>query len=320
MARPLKNLAEIAVIGGGLAGLAAARQATRLGRLVTLFEGTGMYGGQVATVEAVEGMGTPGHFSGQDVAIHLLEETRKAGAHVVEASVASIDAGTRLTLTDGEGRVHHPDAIIVASGAAARKLGVPDEESFVGRGLSHCATCDGGFFRGEDVAVIGGGDAAVTEALVLARTSRTVIMVCRSPLRAKREYIDRLDAKENVRFVWDSEVTAIHAGQGMSAGVTGLALRDVRNGAATEIACSGVFPYIGSDPVTGFVPERLLSATGHVVTNTDFTTADPRIFAAGAVRQGYGGNAAQAVAEGVGAAEAAAKRLAAGRPREAVAA
>src|SRR5579871_6678651 len=117
MARPLKNLAEIAVIGGGLAGLAAARQATRIGKLVTLFEGSGMYGGQVATVEQVDGLGAPGHFSGQDVAINLLEQARKAGAHVIETPVAALELGPKLTLTDGEGKVYHPEAVIVATGA-----------------------------------------------------------------------------------------------------------------------------------------------------------------------------------------------------------
>ena len=319
MARPLKNLCEIAVIGGGLAGLAAARQATRLGRLVTLFEGSGMYGGQVATVEAVDGLGVPGAFSGQDIAIDLLDAARKAGAHVVESPVASVETGARLTLTDGDGRVYHPEAIVMAAGASARKLGVPGEEELAGRGVSHCAACDGGFFRGEDVAVIGGGDAAVTEALVLARTSGAVIMVCRSPLRAKREYIEKLDAKENVRFVWNSEVTGVLG----SDAVTGLGLRNVRTGAVSEIACSGVFAYIGSEPATGFLPAKLRGPGGHVATGPDFAGADPRVFAVGAARQGYGGNAAQAMAEGIGAAESAVRLIARTKqrtPREAVAA
>ena len=185
-----------------------------------------------------------------------------------------------------------------------------------GAALSHCATCDGGFFRGDDVAVIGGGDAAVTEALVLARTSRSVIVVCRSPLRAKREYIEKLDAKENVRFVWDSEVTAILGGDA----VTGLAMRNLRTGEVSEIACAGVFPFIGTEPNSGFLPARLRGKSGYVATGTDFATGDPRVFAVGAVRAGYGGNVAQAMAEGVGAAEAAARLIASRKVRETVAA
>ncbi len=196
--RPLKNLCEVAVIGGGLAGLSAARHAARLGRLVTLFESSGLFGGLVATVGEVDGVPVPGKFSGQDLAMHLLEDARKAGVRIVQSGVARMELERRLTLTDQENAVYHPEAIIVASGASLRKLGVPREEEFLGRGVSRCATCDGGFFRGQDVVVVGGGDGAVQEALVLAKTSRQVIMVCRSPLKAKRDYVDRIAARENV--------------------------------------------------------------------------------------------------------------------------
>ena len=166
-------------------GSAAARHAARLGRLVTLFEASGLFGGLVATIGEVDGLPVPGKFSGQDLAIHLLEDARKAAVQVVETGVAKIELDKRLTLTDQENKTYHPEAIIIASGASLRKLGVPGEEEFVGRGVSRCATCDGGFFRGQDVVVVGGGDGAVQEALVLAKTSRRVIMVCRSPLQGE---------------------------------------------------------------------------------------------------------------------------------------
>jgi len=303
--RPLKNICEVAVIGGGLAGLSAARHAVRLGRLVTLFEGSGMYGGIVATVGEIDGLPMPGKFSGQDLAIHLLEEARKSAVQVVETGVARIELDTRLTLTDQENRTFHPNAIIVASGATLRKLGVPGEEELYGRGVSRCATCDGGFFRGEDVVVVGGGDGAVHEALVLAKTSRRVIMVCRSPLKAKRDYIDKLAARENVSFVWDSEVSAI-LGDDV---VRGVRLRNVKNGTSSDVQCAGLFPFIGGVPNTDFVPALLLTATGHIKTSPVFATSDSRVLAVGAVRADYGGNIVQAMAEGVGAAEAAARLL-----------
>lgn len=298
--RPLKNLCEVAVIGGGLAGLFAARHVGRSGRLVTLFEGRGMFGGQVATVDEVDGLAAPGKFSGQDLAIPLLDDVRKANAHVEETNITRLDAADRLTLTDEGGKTWRPDAVIIASGASLRKLGVPGEEEFVGRGVSRCATCDGGFFRNQDVAVVGGGDAAVQEALVLARTSRRVIMVCRSPMKARRDYVDRLDARENVEFVWDSEVEEILGKDG----VAGLRLKNVRTGASSEIECAGVFPFIGVEPNSAFVPPSLLDANGLVATNGGVQTADPRILAVGAVRAHYGGNVVQAMAEGVTAAEA----------------
>lgn len=304
--RPLKNLSEVAVIGGGLAGLTAARHAARLGRLVTLFEATGMYGGLIATVDHVDGLPVPGRFTGQDLAIALLEDARKNGVRIVETGVAKLELGKRLTLSDQADNVHHPEAVIVASGASLRRLGVPGEEEFTGRGVSRCATCDGGFFRNQDVVVVGGGDAAVSEALVLARTSRKVILVSRSPLKAKREYADRIAARENVQFVWDSEVSAI---LGNEAGVSGARLRHARTGATTDIECMGLFPFIGAVPNSAFVPPALLSGNGQVETGSDLATSDARVFAAGAVRAGYGGNIVEAMAEGVSAAGAAARLL-----------
>ncbi len=298
-------MCEIAVIGGGLAGLAAARHAARLGRLVTLFEGSGLYGGQVATVHYVEGLPVPGKFSGQELAIGLYEDARKNAVQIVEANIDRLELCERIGLTDWEGKSYHPEVVIVASGASLRKLGVPGEEEFAGRGVSRCATCDGGFYRGMEVVVAGGGDAAVHEALVLAQTSGQVIMVCRSPLKAKREYIDRLDAKENVRFVWDSEIEAVLG----EAKVAGVRIRNVRTGAISEIVCAGLFPFIGVEPNSAFLPAELRGQSGHVATGPDLASADPRIFAVGAVRADYGGNAVEAMAEGVSAAQGATRLL-----------
>jgi thioredoxin reductase (NADPH) len=298
--RPLKNLCEVAVIGGGLAGLAAARHAARFGRLVTLFEVSALFGGLVATIDEVEGLAVPGRFSGQSLAMHLLEDARKAGVQVIAQGIAELELGARLTLTDQDHKTYHPEAVIIASGATLRKLGVRREEEFLGRGLSHCATCDGGFFRGQDVAVIGGGDGAVQEALLLTKTSRRVTMVCRSPMKARRESIDRLVARENVSFVWDHEVSDILGENGVS----GIRLRNVKDGVSLDLDCAGLFPFIGVTPNSGFVPAALLTATGHVKTNLGLVTCDPRVLAVGAVRADYGGDVIQAMAEGVGAAQA----------------
>jgi thioredoxin reductase (NADPH) len=303
--RSLKNICEVAVIGGGLAGLSAARHAVRLGRLVTLFEASGLFGGLVATIGEVDGLPVPGKFSGQELAIHLLQDARKAAAQIVQTGVARIELDKRLTLIDQEKKTYYPEAIIIASGASPRKLGVPGEEKFVGRGVSRCATCDGGFFRNQDVVVVGGGDGAVQEALVLAKTSRRVIMVCRSALKAKRDYIERLAARENVSFVWDSEVSTILGRDGVS----GVRLRNVKDGTSSDIECAGLFPFIGATPNTEFAPASLRTQTGHIKTTPRFATSDPRVFAVGAARADYGGNLVEAMAEGVGAAEAVARLL-----------
>src|SRR3984885_5103900 len=138
--RPLKNMCEVVVIGAGLAGLCAARHAARLGRLVTLFEASPLFGGLIATIGEVDGLPVPGKFSGQDLALHLLEDARKAGVRVLQSGVAKVELERRLTLTDQESAIYHPEAIIVASGASLRRLEVPREEEFLGRGLSRCAT------------------------------------------------------------------------------------------------------------------------------------------------------------------------------------
>ncbi|MFM5931801.1 MAG: NAD(P)/FAD-dependent oxidoreductase [Novosphingobium sp.] len=296
MARPLKNLEEIVVIGAGLAGLSAARHAARLGRLVTLFEGSGLYGGLVATLGEVDDLPFPGTWSGQDLAMHLLEQAQKVGVRVIDASVTAVDPGTKLSLTDSEGRSYAPEAIIVATGGTLRKLGVPGEEEFAGRGVSRCATCDGGFYRGKHVAVIGGGDGAVHEAMTLSRMAERVTLVCRSPLKARREHIDKLDARDNVRFVWDSEVTAIEG----DVKVSGLALRNVNTGEESQLACDGVFPFIGLEPAGHFLPAALRDDAGFAS-----TSADPRVQAIGWARAGFGGTGIEAMAEGVSAAEAA---------------
>ncbi len=185
---------------------------------------------------------------------------------MLQTGVAKLELDKHLTLTDQENKTYHPEAIIIASGASLRKLGVPGEEEFVGRGVSRCATCDGGFFRNQDVVVVGGGDGAVQEALVLAKTSRRVIMVCRSPLRAKRDYIEKLAARENVSFVWDSEVSAILGDDG----VCGVRLRNVKDGTSSDIECAGLFPFIGATPNTEFAPASLLTETGHIKTTPRF--------------------------------------------------
>ena len=184
--------------------------------------------------------------------------------------------------------------VIVATGARLRTLGLPQEEALRGRGVSQCAHCDGAFFRGQDVVVVGGGDAALQEALVLAAACRTVTIIARSRLRAKQGYVERAGGTTNVRFVWDSVVDAV-LGDGT---VSGVRLRNVKSGALSELACTGVFPFIGVEPNSEFLPVSVRrDASGRVLTDANLRASEPAVFAIGAVRAGYSGELVNAAGE-----------------------
>ncbi len=294
---------DVLVIGGGVTGLSVAHHAARWGLSTALIEGELLFGGQIATVERLDGYPAAGELSGIDLAVDLVEGCRSLGVAIVQAPVEALSAedGGHVAVAGGER--HRTRAVVVASGARLKRLGVPGEHELLGRGVSQCAWCDGHLFRGQDVAVIGGGDAAAQEALVLAGFCRTVYLVARSPLRAKADYVNRLSRLDNVEFVWGCEVDEVLG----SGAVEGVRLRGVRDGSARELACTAVFPFIGSTPNSEFLPPELEREDGHVVTDTAFATSLPGVFAAGAVRRGYGGHVAEAVGEAVSAASAAAR-------------
>ena len=291
--RPLKNMCEVAVIGGGLADFRPRVTPRVWGAWSRCSKAAACSAGKSRRRTKSTACPFPEN-SPARTRDPSARGARKVGVQIVEASVAKIELNKRLTLTDQDNKTYHPEAIIVASGASLRKLGVPGEEEFTGRGVSHCATCDGGFFRGQDVVVVGGGDSAAQEALVLAKTSRRVIMVCHSPLKAKRDYIEKMAARENVRFVWDSEVSAILGKDG----VAGVRLRNVKDGTSSDIECTGLFPYIGvgAEHCTS-CPPIVADADGAHQTNAGFATLDARVFAVGRrsrrlwrqYRRGHGG-------------------------------
>jgi thioredoxin reductase (NADPH) len=188
-----------------------------------------------------------------------------------------------------------------------RPLDVPGADALRGKGVSQCAHCDGYFFKGQDVIVLGGGDSALQETLVLAPLCRTVTIVVRSRLRARQVYVERAAGAANVKFIWDSEVDAV-LGNGT---VSGVRLRNIRTGERSEIACAGVFPFIGVEPNTEFLPTSIRrDDSGRVITDERMRTAEPSIFAIGALRSGFSGELTGATGEASIAAATAAADLA----------
>ena len=296
---------DILVIGGGVTGLTAAHHAARRGYATALIEAELLFGGQIANVEQLDGYPAAGDLSGIDLAVDLVEQCRLLGVAIIQAPVEalSVEDGGHVALAGGER--HRTRAVVVASGARLRRLEAPGERALLDKGVSQCASCDGPLFRGQDVAVIGGGDAAMQEALVLAGLCRRVYVVSRSPLRAKADYVNRLSRLEHVEFVWGCVVDEVLG----SGEVEGVRLRSLRDGSVRDLACKAVFPFIGATPNSEFLPPELEYEDGYVVTDTGFATSLAGVFAAGAVRRGYGGHVAEAVGEAVSAASAAAAYL-----------
>jgi thioredoxin reductase (NADPH) len=287
-----RDLTDVVIIGGGIAGLTAAVHATRRGLSATLIEREVTMGGQVSTVNVLHDWA--GIVSGVELATTLAQQARDAGVRI------TIEPATALAPNDGFVTVTTPSTllqaqrVVLATGAALKPLGVPGEEKLRGKGVSQCAHCDGHFLRNEDVVVVGGGDAALQEALVLAEVCRAVTIVVRGALRARRAYIDRAAALEQVRFLWESEVVEILG----SAIVTGVRVHTAGESQTTEIACVGVFPFIGVSPNTECIPGLLQrDAEGAVLTDRDYRTNVSTTFAVGAVRSGYRGDLISAAGE-----------------------
>ncbi|CAM5459471.1 thioredoxin-disulfide reductase [Streptomyces tanashiensis] len=185
---------------------------------------------------------------GPDLMDNMRAQAERFGAELVPDDVIAVDlTGDIKTVTDTAGTVHRAKAVIVTTGSQHRKLGLPNEDALSGRGVSWCATCDGFFFKDQDIAVVGGGDTAIEEATFLSRFAKSVTIVHRrDTLRASKAMQERAFADPKISFAWDSEVTEIHGGQKLS----GLTLRDTKTGATRELPVTGLFIAVGHDPRT----------------------------------------------------------------------
>jgi thioredoxin reductase (NADPH) len=297
------NISDVIVIGSGVTGLAASKQLLQDGLTVANIESV-MFGGLVININELDGKISG---SGAEYASNLMIEVSELGATALSEAVTSIErSGNLWEVATTEG-THQARAVIVASGARLKRLGIPGEAEFEHRGVAQCADCDGPMYQGQDVVVVGGGDSALQEALVLAHFCRKVHLLNRgTAFQAQQHLIDAVAASSTIAVQHTTEVRAILG----SEFVEKVQLENLTSKTTSEIACTGFFGYIGLDPNSDFVPALVKrDAAGYLITDEALQAGAPGLFAAGAVRAGYQGMLEHAVAEGIAAAKGAAKEV-----------
>lgn len=299
---------DIVIVGGGTAGLSAAIYGVRAGKSVLILEEK-FYGGQIVTSPEVVNYPGIAKISGYDFAKNLYDQAMALGAEYKQARVVQIREGQEgkkqvLTKTDGgEEQTYEANAVILATGAKNRPLGLEKEQELIGAGVSYCATCDGMFFRGKEVAVVGGGNTALEDALFLSNyCSKVYLIHRRDQFRGEDKLAEVLDQKENVEFVMDSEVTELH-GDGM---LSGISVRQVKTGDTREIPVSGLFVAIGQMPDNEIFQDVVaIDGKGYIEAGEDCRTETPGIYTAGDCRTKEVRQLATAAADGAVAALAA---------------
>ncbi|MFJ2783522.1 thioredoxin-disulfide reductase [Streptomyces sp. NPDC093249] len=245
----MSDVRNVIIIGSGPAGYTAALYTARASLNPLVFEGAVTAGGALMNTTEVENFpGFRDGIMGPDLMDNMRAQAERFGAELVPDDVIAVDlTGDIKTVTDTAGTVHRAKAVIVTTGSQHRKLGLPNEDALSGRGVSWCATCDGFFFKDQDIAVVGGGDTAIEEATFLSRFAKSVTIVHRrDSLRASKAMQERAFADPKISFAWDSEVTEIHGEQKL----TGVTLRDTKTGETRELPVTGLFIAVGHDPRT----------------------------------------------------------------------
>jgi thioredoxin reductase (NADPH) len=276
------DIRSLIIIGSGPAGYTAAVYAARANLQPLLFEGAVTAGGALMNTTEVENFpGFRDGIMGPELMENMRAQAERFGAQIITDDVESVSLeGEVKTVTDAEGTTHRAHAVILAMGSAYRELGLENEKRLSGHGVSWCATCDGFFFRDQDIAVVGGGDSAVEEATFLTKFARSVTIVHRrDELRASKIMAQRAIDNPKISFAWNSEVAQIHG----EAKLTGITLRDTVTGETRELPVSGLFIAIGHDPRSELVKGQLhLDADGYVITDGRSTKTNlPGVFASG---------------------------------------
>ncbi len=291
---------EVVIVGGGPAGLTAGLYTSRA-RLNSLLIENGVVGGQIVDAEQVENYpGFPEGISGLELGQLIHRQATKYGLKTIIAEVTGVEPQQKQIVVKTTEGNFIAKAVIIASGSERRKLGIPGEEEFTGKGVSYCATCDAAFFKGLPVAVVGGGNAAITEALHLTRfASRVTVIHRRNQLRANGIMQEKALSEPKIEFLWDTVAEEIEGENS----VTRIKLRQVKTGEKSTLDIAGVFISVGLKPNTDYLKGVLpLDNGGYVITTGKMETEIPGIFAAGDIRRNSARQAITAAGDGATAA------------------
>lgn len=278
----VSEVRNVIIVGSGPAGYTAAVYAARAQLNPLLFEGAVTAGGALMNTTEVENFpGFEDGIMGPQLMENMRAQAVRFGAEMITDDITEINVdGEIKSVTDGAGNVHQARTLILAMGSGYRELGLPDEKRLSGHGVSWCATCDGFFFRDQDIAVVGGGDSALEEATFLTRFAKSVTLIHRrGELRGSKIMQERALANEKIHVAWNSEVASIHG----DAKLSGITLRDTENGTERELAVTGLFIAIGHDPRSELLPGKVdLDPEGYVLVQPDSTrTSASGVFACG---------------------------------------
>lgn len=278
----MEDIFDLMIIGGGPAGYTAALYGARAGLTVRLIEKLAP-GGQMGTTDMVDNYpGFPDGINGFELAMNMKAGAERFGARTISAQVTGLELSRDVKTLRTPKEDYKARTVILATGAQPRELGLPNERELRGRGVSYCATCDGMFYRGKTVAVVGGGNTAVADALYLSRICEKVYLIHRrDKLRAPQVQQQNLEKAGNVEFIWNSVVKELRFEQRL----TGLTVGHKETGGLRELECAGVFIAVGQVPETALFKDQVeLDSSGYVVAGEDCRTSIPGVFAAGDLR------------------------------------
>ena len=275
---------DVIIIGSGPAGLTAGVYTARANLKPLIIEGMAAGGQLMMTTEVENFPGFRNGIMGPDLMAEMRAQAERFGADIIAGDVSSVDVSARPFRVVAEGTAYTAKALIIATGASARLLGLPSERALMGRGVSTCATCDGFFFRGKPIAVVGGGDSALEEAIFLTKFASKVTLVHRrDALRGSKIMQDKALANPKIEVAWNSVVETIN--DTAKGTVTGIVLRDVTSGALRDVPVDGVFVAIGHTPNTSLFTGQIdLDPNGYILTHDGTKTSVPGVFACGDVQ------------------------------------